>query len=989
MKEEKRRSSHKLWLASMALVLPLLCQSAQAQGDLKSGLKAYWNFDAQNFKDSVGYYDGTANGTEPIAFVDGKPGFGKCIKLNGDDQFIEITGPTAGYDPDELAFQGGSISIAAWFTVDAFDTSWQALIAKGEGTNWRVHRNSGNPTMSYAGGVGEGPNDAPDVTDGAWHHLVAISDANAVNFGTCIYVDGAQYAVVPDAPVLNANGRNVMIGENPDARGREWEGNIDDVAIWDRVLTEAEIAQLYNKGTGTPLSVLLGAVVGDSDKDGMPDDWELQYGFNPNDPTDATKDADGDGVSNLDEYKAGTNPTDTTKPTVVSVASGPSFDLVKITFSEDLDPATATVTANYTITPSLAVTAATYSKKVVTLTTAKQAPDGTAYTVEVKGVKDTSKNEVPAGTKVTFYTYITGPGNVLGKGYLNNGGGTTVGDLEADPNFPDNPTVVYSYPYFEWNASGDINIAANNGYGDNYGAQLSGVFTAPATGEYQFWVCSDDQSMLYLSTDEKPANKQPIAAEQGWSDPRLWTTASSGDATLKDSAQYFGPITLQKGKGYYIEAVFKEGGGGDNLAVAVKAPDGSINPNLPIPGKYVTALGPAEGSFISRIPAPNAKNVKPSPKVSIVHYDGKTPWTDANVSLKFDGAPVTPTITKDGVELKIDYTPSAMLASGSTHVITLGHPDPSGQPATTEWSFTTVTYSGVTKDKVKSYTAWLLGNSTFTADGKGVSNKAGDYGLDLTTKGGPVQVADADFLTALNAATAKDELSVSMWIKKYDIADSSAVWFSSPSQARVFQAHTPWSNNEVYFDTAGCCDGGTQRINASIETFPGYTGDISWWTNNWHLFVFTKKADQKNIYIDGTLFLNGSNTGTLSTDIDQLNIGADNSTTGGKMHAIVDDVAVYGKELSAANITALKGGTLPSALPAAVGLIAYWDFNDGGVKPPPTISIAAAGANMTLTFTGTLQSATSITGPWTDVVGATSPATLPATGAQAFYRAKQ
>src|SRR5436190_1071732 len=180
----------RLFLAGLASVPPLLGLTAQAQSTITNGLVVYWNFDALDFKDSVGTFDGTPNGADPITFVPGKTGFGQAMQLNGTDQFVEITGRDATYDPDQLAFQGESISVAGWFTVGAFDKSWQALIAKGEGNNWRVHRNGSNPTMAYAGGIGEGPNDGPDVTDGNWHHFVAVSDANAANFGTAIYIDG-------------------------------------------------------------------------------------------------------------------------------------------------------------------------------------------------------------------------------------------------------------------------------------------------------------------------------------------------------------------------------------------------------------------------------------------------------------------------------------------------------------------------------------------------------------------------------------------------------------------------------------------------------------------------------------------------------------------------------------------------------------------------------------------------------------------------------
>ncbi len=52
--------------------------------------------------------------------------------------------------------------------------------------------------------------------------------------------------------------------------------------------------------SGTPLK--------DTDKDGMPDVWEIKYKLNPNDPTDAIMDCNGDGYTNIEKYINGIDP---------------------------------------------------------------------------------------------------------------------------------------------------------------------------------------------------------------------------------------------------------------------------------------------------------------------------------------------------------------------------------------------------------------------------------------------------------------------------------------------------------------------------------------------------------------------------------------------------------------------------------------------------------------------------------------------------------
>lgn len=121
---------------------------------------------------------------------------------------------------------------------------------------------------------------------------------------------------------------------------------------------------------------------------------------------------------------------------------------------------------------------------------------------------------------------------------------------------------------------------APGGKGNNYGQRIRGYVTAPESGQYTFWIAGDDQAELYLSTSEDAGSKKKIAYTTSWTNPREWSKYGS-----QKSAQ----VTLQAGKRYYIEALSKQEGGGDNLAVAWQLPSGAKE--MPIAGSRLSEMG--------------------------------------------------------------------------------------------------------------------------------------------------------------------------------------------------------------------------------------------------------------------------------------------------------------------------------------------------------------------------------------------------------------
>lgn len=118
---------------------------------------------------------------------------------------------------------------------------------------------------------------------------------------------------------------------------------------------------------------------------------------------------------------------------------------------------------------------------------------------------------------------------------------------------------------------------------DNYGARMSGYITAPVSGDYTFFIASDDYSEFYLSSDDDPVNKgTAITSVSGWTQPYEWN---------KYSSQQSAPQTLVAGNRYYIEILHKEGAQGDHCEVGWLKPGESGTP-LVVPGTVLTPYVP-------------------------------------------------------------------------------------------------------------------------------------------------------------------------------------------------------------------------------------------------------------------------------------------------------------------------------------------------------------------------------------------------------------
>jgi hypothetical protein len=272
--------------------------------------------------------------------------------------------------------------------------------------------------------------------------------------------------------------------------------------------------------------------------------------------------------------------------------------------------------------------------------------------------------------------------------------GTAVSDLTNHPSYPNSPSSVNAVTgLFE----APLDVA------DQYGQRIHGWIKAPQTGHYIFWIASDDNSELHLSTSSNPGDAVLIAGVPGWTESQQWN---------KYSQQQSAPIFLVQGQYYYVKALMKEHGGGDNLAVGWQLPTGGLQ--RPIGGEHLfrkrselhtnfsikssgeeILLTDANGSLIDEVapvnvPTDVSHGRKPDGTGAWYFFDEPTPGS-ANIPTGYNAIQTPPVFSHPAGTYTQPFALSLQSDAGATIYYTTNGETPTPQNGTLYTSLFTVT----------------------------------------------------------------------------------------------------------------------------------------------------------------------------------------------------------------------------------------------------------------------------------------------------------
>ena len=245
----------KLFIAILTIAIFAICITTSANADLNDGVVAAWTFDDGKVTDSIGKAHGELFKAAKI--VD-KGRFGKALDVDGSDDTradIEFNAAlekvieqefTVGYwlfvrqgRDHSGVWKGEKVGWGAFFTfrmVTTNDTSMTWGTCSGGTENWFATAGAiETDTWLYVCQTVDGKEATAYVArDGKKPEIPASGQANP-------QVAPAPYNLFPDRPLELGAGR--QIGGNA-GNDTFLDGMIDDVIIWDRALSEDEVADL-------------------------------------------------------------------------------------------------------------------------------------------------------------------------------------------------------------------------------------------------------------------------------------------------------------------------------------------------------------------------------------------------------------------------------------------------------------------------------------------------------------------------------------------------------------------------------------------------------------------------------------------------------------------------------------------------------------------------------------------------------------------------
>ena len=210
-----------------------------------ANLQGYWRFEADGSDSSGNGY--TLTGTNPD-FVAGKFGNGGDFE-SGSSEYLSIANASC---PNlEIS---GSQTWSCWVKAESL-TGNSRVMSKHSGVSGDVliYINNDYKLGMYIAGLSTNTvvTDPTPITTGVWYHVCCVYDSSATKLK--IFVNGVKTEVTASGSVTDTNG-DFAIGRNGGTDERYWDGLIDDAAIWDRALSDAEVMAMYLGGADVRFS---------------------------------------------------------------------------------------------------------------------------------------------------------------------------------------------------------------------------------------------------------------------------------------------------------------------------------------------------------------------------------------------------------------------------------------------------------------------------------------------------------------------------------------------------------------------------------------------------------------------------------------------------------------------------------------------------------------------------------------------------------------